>query len=391
MADLLDLLLHHGADPAAEAHLLGQVQAHRAAVQAALNRYPRDEVAQAEEAVRAGPAAAFTFDAQGLATLTVPGRSWQAGRFETPSLATLRQRAAAVRGSTAGGRARLWLLDGGNEMTDIGCLQATSSNGTLFQVASQFNCLEAPGPSVTPVARYFSDPTQGPRASISAFPATLLRHYQAPGPDGQRFVQTTNGPQINLLADVCPPGVVHNGYLDGRGVPDPPALSAALEANFDAIRVGVHDAAQVVRGCLWDGAVDDSPHRLIAQVLTSTAAGGMYGAEDWLGASFEPVCRQLLRAAYLGTLLAAATLGRNRVVLTLIGGGVFDNPLGLIWESILWAVDETGPLLPGDLDVVLNGFTLGALVDLRTLLPAVRARGGVILAFNRAGQATVLR
>ncbi len=31
--------------------------------------------------------------------------------------------------------------------------------------------------------------------------------------------------------------------------------------------------------------------------------------------------RQLLRAAYLGTLLAAVSLGRTRVTLTLIGGG----------------------------------------------------------------------
>ena len=41
-----------------------------------------------------------------------------------------------------------------------------------------------------------------PRASISAFPATLLRHYAAPAPDGRRFVQQTGGPQIDLLADV---------------------------------------------------------------------------------------------------------------------------------------------------------------------------------------------
>ena len=32
-----------------------------------------------------------------------------------------------------------------------------------------------------------------------------------------------------------------------------------------------------------------------------------------------------LRAAYLGTLLAAATLGQHLAVLTLIGGGVFGN------------------------------------------------------------------
>ncbi len=69
---------------------------------------------------------------------------------------------------------------------------------------------------MTPVARYFSDPTQGPRAAISAFPATLLRHYAAPGADGARFVQATDGPQIDLLGDALGPGV--SGLAHGQPV-----------------------------------------------------------------------------------------------------------------------------------------------------------------------------
>src|SRR3989442_929187 len=83
--------------------------------------------------------------------------------------------------------------------------QAPAPPGSLFQVASQFNCLESPGEFVVPVAEYFNDPTQGPRASISAFPGTLVRHYAAPAPDGSRFVQTNDGPQLNLLEGVCAP------------------------------------------------------------------------------------------------------------------------------------------------------------------------------------------
>ena len=55
----------------------------------------------------------------------------------------------------------------GLTLTDIGALQASAPPGSLFQVASQFNCLESPGAYVTPVAAYLGDPTQGPRASIS--------------------------------------------------------------------------------------------------------------------------------------------------------------------------------------------------------------------------------
>src|SRR5207302_917673 len=82
------------------------------------------------------------------------------------------------------------------------------------RAAAQFNCLESPGPFITPVAHYFHDYTQGPRASISAFPGTLLRHYAAPGAYGKRFVQTETE-QLNLLADVFGPevAVVQSGYL----------------------------------------------------------------------------------------------------------------------------------------------------------------------------------
>ena len=88
---------------------------------------------------------------------------------------------------------RFFVLDGASPVTDIGALQATAPAGSLFQVASQFNCLEAPDARITRVADYIHDPTQGPRASISAFPGTFIRHYAAPTAEGARFVQKTNG------------------------------------------------------------------------------------------------------------------------------------------------------------------------------------------------------
>jgi hypothetical protein len=192
----------------------------------------------------------------------------------------------------------------------VGGLQATAPPGSLFQAASQFNCLESPGPYVTPVVQYFRDYTQGPRASISAFPGTLLRHYAAPGTHGKRFVQTEKK-QLNLLADVLAPEVaqVQSGYLMAHNVRDPAALLAALTDRFESIRVGVHEGVQVVLGYDFEGAVDDSENRRIAQVFTSTVAGGGYGGAGMSGAAFEGGCRQLLRAAYLGTLLAFARTG----------------------------------------------------------------------------------
>jgi hypothetical protein len=169
------------------------------------------------------------------------------------------------------------------------------------------------------------------------------------------------------------------------------ALAAALEAGFDRIRVGVHDAVQVVLGHAWDRAVEGSDRRRITQVFTPTVAGGGYGGQRALATAFEPVCRQTLRAAYLGTLLAAVALGRTPAVLTLIGGGVFGNPIGLIWEAILWAFDEARPLAAGPLDVVLNGYNLSALIDRGGILPAVRERGGAVLRFSGEGLVEVRR
>ena len=106
---------------------------------------------------------------------------------------------------------------------------------------------------------------------------------------------------------------------------------------------------------------------------------------------FEGACRQMLRAAYLGTLLAAATLRQGQVVLTLIGGGVFGNPIPLIWDAIRWAVAETEPLLSRDLDVLVNGRNLGAQVLRETILASVRERGGAFLVFPRQGLPQVQR
>jgi hypothetical protein len=336
----------------------------RAALQRSLERRAdRSQVRRAEQAVQDEPER-IAFAPDGTATVRGPDRTYHAGRFETPTLAMLRER---VRG--AGARTRLCVALGTDPLTDVGGLQALAPPGTLFQVASQFNCLESPGPYLVDVADYFTDPTQGPRASIGAFPGTLVRHYAAPGPDGT-FVQTP-ARQLDLLADALPPSVarVESGYLTAAHVNDPAALLAALEERFDRIRVGVHDDVEVVLGHQWDGAVEGE--RRIAQVFTSTYAHG-YSERGALGEYLDPVCRQLLRAAYVGTLLAAAALRKRAVVLTAIGGGVFRNDHGVIWDALRWALDEVEPVLAAPLDVVFNARDLT--VPRPQLLADVRAR-----------------
>jgi hypothetical protein len=169
-----------------------------------------------------------------------------------------------------------------------------------------------------------------------------------------------------------------------ENIPRPAALAEALEERFDELRAGVHDAVEVVFGHDWDGPVPGAPHHTIAQVLSSTVAGGGYSLLDASDPAMVAVVRGLQRAAHFGALLAAAALGKSHAVLTLVGGGVFGNPVPVIWEAILWAVDAVRPLLHRDLLVVVNGYNLGRHVPAAALGEAAAARGGALVVFDRA-------
>jgi protein-tyrosine phosphatase len=309
-------------------------------------------IQEAEREIRQTAGRAWTFDTTGHATLTVGGRVYAAGRFTTPSIQALRDQ-IATHPPTHPGKLHLSVLCGTHPATDVGALQASAAPETMFQAASQFNGLEAPGPHIVPVSHYPYDPTQGPRAAVSAFPAALLRHHQAPPLAGGPRFEQTDAHHLNLLAGVFPPAVaeVRSGYLQLHHVHQPAAFLAALEHRLDQIRIGVHDDVEVVFGADWGGPVP--PGQRISQVFTSTIALGGY-ATSADAAFARAACAPLLRAAYLGTLLAAIALDKRRVVLTLIGGGVFGNPLDAIWGALFAALTEVEPLVRRDLDVIVN-------------------------------------
>ena len=90
------------------------------------------------------------------------------------------------------------------EIGDVAAKHALPANRhATFQVASQFNCLEFVGPSVTPedgITGYVRDRTQGPACSIACGPATAYRNFFAPV-RGQTGQASRN--QINNLEDLC--------------------------------------------------------------------------------------------------------------------------------------------------------------------------------------------
>lgn len=267
----------------------------------------------------------------------VNGRSFDIGTFGTPTLAELRERARAARPGT--------LRVTHEAIGDVLSLHALPENrGALFQVASQFNCLEFPGPSVVPehgVTGYAHDATQGPACSLAAAAATVFRNYFAPvrgiaGQTHDRQLNTLDG----LAARLGEPGEfwsIVNGYTQSdearltrlRG-----ALAAHdRDALLGAVKIGLHERVGVD---FRERFVPVSEPTHVSQAFCSALSCGYTSVplEHW-----EPLATLVLDAAYEATLLAAlegddAAGGSPKVWLTFIGGGVFGNRMEWIASAI---------------------------------------------------------
>jgi hypothetical protein len=239
---------------------------------------------------------------------------------------------------------------------DVGHLLHDGANaGAVFQVASQFNCLEMTGPHVTPahgVTRYALDKTQGPRCAIACPAATVYRNYFVDGGKGQCG---GDGVQVNLLSRVEEllhpdvPWAMTNGYClprggcggGGGGGANPIAALGARLRSFPELRDAVRDAVKV--GIHWSTGVGvgAGPAR-VTQVLCSGVPVS-YTAPGTPAAAWQPFAQLVLDAAYECTLLTAATIAaargcRVRVFLTKLGAGAFGNPDEWVMAAIARAL-----------------------------------------------------
>ncbi len=267
-------------------------------------------------------------------------RRWGIGRFETPTLAQLRQR-VAEQANPASGPLRFTAIT-----ADARALHCDPANAqALFQVASQFNALEMVGPSVTPeqgVSRYASDPTQGPACAIAAGAATIWRNYLVPldGGMGQRADR-----QIDTLRDLGTALGNQDGELwqmrNGYALCNEAGLVRIDEqlAGADAqererlrglLRIGLH----------WDVEVTQASQPLkVSQAFCSAlpCSYSRIALERW-----ERFARMVLEGAYEATLLAGILnwrrTGNAVVYLTRLGGGAFGNAEGWIFDAITGAI-----------------------------------------------------
>jgi hypothetical protein len=292
------------------------------------------------EASYAGTRCMFAVEGPMLRSLA-NGRSFAIGTFSTPTLAELRDRTHGVRS----GRLRVTH----EVIGDVLELHARAENrGALFQVASQFNCLEFADPRAVPedgVTDYATDPTQGPACSLAAGAATVYRNYFVPvrGIAGQtRDRQLDN---LDALAGMLGgPGAyweVRNGYTwsdearlqrlrERMAGHDRDALLGAVKIGLQT-HVGVTFARRFVE--------PDEP-TTVSQAFCSALSCGYteIGLDHW-----EPLATLVLDAAYEATLRAALLEdvrsngegARPRTVwLTFLGGGAFGNRMEWIGRAI---------------------------------------------------------
>jgi hypothetical protein len=254
------------------------------------------------------------------------GRSWLRGELETPTLATLRERAARASPVSR-------TLSVREVIANVQHLHADARNGNaLFQVASQFNLLEMVSPDVTPergVGIYEHDRTQGPACAIAAGAGTIYRNYFAPV-NGMIGQSARN--QIDCLGAV---GELLgnrgerlwrmvNGYVlpSAKGLQEIDRVIAALdESGRDRIRqalqIGLHHDTQVT--------LDGAEH-VVSQAYCSALPVAYTEHPPGLWKGFATL---VLEAAYEATICAAivnsARTGTDALFLTLLGGGAFGN------------------------------------------------------------------
>lgn len=226
------------------------------------------------------------------------------------------------------------------ETGDISEIMNRSENkNAVFQVASQFNCLEMSGPSIIPedgVTRYANDRTQGPCCAISAGPATVYRNYFAPVTEKEGF-QTgqSNDKQIcniddllNVICKIDDDNIIRrdfntqNGYTittDNCLKKMNPIILKNYKMLSGYIKVGIHSNIQVT--CKnWGKEIRTDNDHYVHQVFCS-APSVSYSNNDiklW-----EPFARLILNATYEAAFLATINLCSTKLFLTRVGGGVF--------------------------------------------------------------------
>jgi len=279
------------------------------------------------------------------------GRSFHVGPFETPANSDLKG----------------WLHDINSSFSDeinYGMLTfkhingnvqnlMESNHGAVFQVASQFNCLEMVDPSFSPedgVTNYCNDHTQGPASALSCPAATVFRNYFVNG------LGQGDGHQIDLLSDVGrllrnnshAYWEMINGYCLLCKKDSLVRVTIKLQNN-DTLKNECYGALRV--GINWDTEVTmkrkrekNNKGQRVCQIFCSALPVAYWKTPAHTIDNVSIFAKLVLDSAYDSTLTAAHLLALRRssrvtVFLTFLGGGVFGNHLEWVASAIEKAIN----------------------------------------------------
>lgn len=256
----------------------------------------------------------------------INGRSFDAGRLETPSLAELRAELQLDKQPRSG---RLILQE------HVGDVQQVHKDnpGAVIQAASQFNLLEMVSPDDCPedgVGEYEDDLTQGPACAIACGAGTIYRNYFVPV---QGRVGQSASWQLDMLQDVG--DLLNNkehkywNMRNGYSIISPGTireLDKALKAMGEQEIEDLRSALRV--GVQWDTEVtlndkQDKVHQIYASSIPlSYIPINPKDAERFgqilMDASYE--------MAFCIALKNYIRTGNNKLFLTKLGSGAFGNP-----------------------------------------------------------------
>jgi len=212
------------------------------------------------------------------------------------------------------------------------------NNESVIQVASQFNCLEMIDPYVIPedgVTIYEDDLTQGPACSIACGAGTIYRNYfvKLNNQIGQTFEKQINClEEIEIILENSKYGFwkMQNGYLlsdeNKLKLLNEKLISIDENSLENALKVGVQWNTEVTLGY---------SSNLVTQVFCSALPVSYSECNVSL---WEKFARLILEATYEITFYIALKnyqkTGKNRLYLTLVGGGAFGNKKEWIFDAI---------------------------------------------------------
>lgn len=278
------------------------------------------------------------------------GEKFKAGKFQEYSIGELDRRIASMPKSRENKKGKISVISlseqGANhdakKKVDVGDMQIDPANkGALFGVASNFHALEtlsgSDSTSDKEINDYINDHTQGPFASMSAMAGLILRtygHYYDEKTSPATWKQTDEK-QVNLLGGLQVRTA--NGYV----VENSHSLSQKLAAKGakQRFKIGYHKNISAVGGYSFNDFNQEYVHSPDQVVDQAFCAALNLDGRDSLG-SYAPTpenkesAKKILEWTYEGILKAAYVEGKKKVVLPLIGCGVFDNDPSWIAEAL---------------------------------------------------------